>query len=71
MIRPSTTIDRCCCPRTPPNPTQVASRMVDCFSSWRQFDKERQAMMKAQLDAILGTKGISENVHELVSKALA
>lgn len=44
--------------------------MVSVFSTWRHFDKERQAMIKAQLERIMHTEGLSDNVYELAYKAL-
>lgn len=50
--------------------SQVASRLVSCFTSWRQLDSERQAMMKNALQRIVETNGLSDNVFEIASKAL-
>ncbi len=44
--------------------------MVSAFTTWKQYDAERQAMMKAQLERIVATKGLSENVFEIASKSL-
>lgn len=49
---------------------QVASRMVSAFTTYKQFDGERQAMMKQQLERIVATEGLSENVFEIASKSL-
>lgn len=49
---------------------QVASRIVSAFTTFKKYDKERQAMMRAQLQRIADTEGISENVFEIVSKSL-
>lgn len=47
--------------------------MATAFSTHRQYDSERQAMMKAELQRIVDTKadGLSENVYEIASKSLA
>ncbi|RZC81190.1 hypothetical protein C5167_043769 [Papaver somniferum] len=50
---------------------QVASRMVSAFSRWRRYDETRQAFAKAQLEMIMSTNGLSENVFEIASKSLA
>ena len=50
--------------------SQVASRLVSCFTSWRQVDKERQSMMQNALRSIVETNGLSDNVFEIASKAL-
>ncbi|RZC52839.1 hypothetical protein C5167_021270 [Papaver somniferum] len=49
----------------------VASRMVTSFSRWRRYDETRQALAKAQLEMILSTNGISENLFEVASKCVA
>jgi len=49
---------------------QVAARMVSVFTTWKRFDDERQKMMKAQLQRIVDTPGLSENVFEIASKSL-
>ncbi|KAI3991951.1 hypothetical protein MKX01_012896 [Papaver californicum] len=50
---------------------QGASRMVSSFSRWRRYDETRQTLAKAQLEMILSTNGLSENVFEIASKSLA
>ncbi len=49
----------------------LAARLVGAFNSWRRFDAERQASMEAQLRRLLDRPGLSENLFEMVSKALA
>ncbi|EIE24754.1 aminopeptidase N, partial [Coccomyxa subellipsoidea C-169] len=51
---------------------QVASRMVSssAFTAWKDYDVERQHMMKEQLAKINAENGLSENVFEIVSKSL-
>ncbi|KAG1656781.1 hypothetical protein FOA52_007829 [Chlamydomonas sp. UWO 241] len=51
---------------------QVAARMASAFTTYRQYDTERQAMMKAQLQRIVDhqKEGLSENVYEIASKTL-
>ena len=48
----------------------VAARMAGGFTRWRKYDDARQALMKAQLERIVNTEGLSENVYEIVSKSL-
>ncbi|CAK9141908.1 unnamed protein product [Ilex paraguariensis] len=50
---------------------QVASRMVSAFSRWKRYDETRQGLAKAQLQMIMSTNGLSENVFEIASKSLA
>jgi aminopeptidase N len=54
----------------PRNP-QIAARLVSAFTLWKRYDRERQRMMKVQLDRILSTPALSRDVHEIVSKSLA
>jgi aminopeptidase N len=49
---------------------QVASRMIIALTSWRRFDAQRQALMKAQLQRIIQTPDISPDVYEIASKSL-
>jgi aminopeptidase N len=50
---------------------QLAARAVQPLGQWRRFDPARQALMKAQLQRIHDTKGLSTNTFEMVSKSLA
>lgn len=45
--------------------------MVGAFTTWKQYDSKRQAMIKAQLERIVAVNGLSENVFEIASKSLA
>ncbi len=49
---------------------QVASRMVSALTQWRRFDKQRQDLMKQQLERIINTENISKDVFEIASKSL-
>lgn len=49
---------------------QVASRLVSVFTTWKQFDAARGQKMRAQLERIVATPGLSENVFEIASKSL-
>lgn len=48
----------------------VAARMAGAFTQWRQLDKKRQSLIRAQLQRIVDEKDISENVYEVASKSL-
>ncbi|KAA8492797.1 Puromycin-sensitive aminopeptidase [Porphyridium purpureum] len=50
---------------------QVASRIVSCFTRWRKFTEPYQSLMKAQLEFIRSSPGISNDVYEIVEKSLA
>ncbi len=49
---------------------QTAARLVPPFGRWKRFDEGRQTMMKAALERILATPGLSKDVHEQASKSL-
>jgi aminopeptidase N len=51
------------------NPT-TAARLVQALGQLRRFDPARQGLMRAQLDRILATSGLSANTYEMVSKSL-
>ncbi|HEY5347969.1 MAG TPA: aminopeptidase N C-terminal domain-containing protein, partial [Rhizomicrobium sp.] len=49
---------------------QVAARMAGSFETWRRYDANRQALMRAQLEAILALPGLSTNLFEVATKLL-
>lgn len=50
---------------------QIASRQLAPLTRWRKYDAARQALMKAELERIRGSGGLSSDVFEVVSKSLA
>ncbi|MEE2023528.1 aminopeptidase N [Alkalimonas mucilaginosa] len=54
----------------PINP-QVAARLVTPLLSWHRYDSERQILIKQALRQLLEKDGISNDLYEKVSKALA
>ena len=54
----------------PLNP-QIAARIARAFDRWRKFDAGRQAHARAALERTRDTAGLSKDVAEVVSKALA
>ncbi len=48
---------------------QVAARMVKPLTTWNRYDKERQALMRMQLELLL-KKRLSSDLYELVTKSL-
>ncbi|MGD9615664.1 MAG: aminopeptidase N [Alphaproteobacteria bacterium] len=52
------------------NPT-TAARLVQPLGQWRRHDAARQGLMRAALDRILATPGLSPNTYEMVAKSLA
>jgi len=49
----------------------VAARLIEPLGSWRRYDAKLGALMRAQLQRIVDTQGLSKNVFELASRALA
>ncbi|MCP4010462.1 MAG: aminopeptidase N [Proteobacteria bacterium] len=49
---------------------QVAARLVGCFNQWKRYDVSRQSLMKAQMQAIARHPELSDNVSEIINKAL-
>ena len=50
---------------------QNAAKMVPPLGRWRRFGEGRARMMRAALEHILATPGLSKDVFEQVSKSLA
>ena len=50
---------------------QNAAKMVPPLGRWRRFGADRARMMRAVLEHILATPGLSKDVFEQVSKSLA
>jgi aminopeptidase N len=50
---------------------QTAARLVPALGRWKRFGPERQALMKAELERIVATPGLSKDVFEQASKSLA
>ena len=49
----------------------VAARLVDSLGQWRRYRSDLGGLMKAQLQRIADAPGLSKNVFELASRALA
>jgi aminopeptidase N len=49
---------------------QVAARMASAFNAWTRYDEGRQALMRADLERIGATAGLSPDVAEIVHNAL-
>ncbi|MDB5736858.1 MAG: pepN [Sphingomonas bacterium] len=50
---------------------QSAARLVPPLGRWRRFEPGRAALMRAALERIVATPGLSKDVFEQVSKSLA
>ncbi|MFV0244779.1 MAG: aminopeptidase N [Qingshengfaniella sp.] len=53
----------------PVNP-QTTARMTTVFDSWRRYDADRQALMRAALMRIAATPGLSRDSAEMVTRIL-
>lgn len=49
---------------------QVASRLATSFNRWRRYDRRRQGLMQTELQRMLNEPDLSNDVTEIVSKAL-
>jgi aminopeptidase N len=47
----------------------IAARLIEPLGGWRRYRPELGALMRAELQRIAGTKGLSNNVYELAEKA--
>lgn len=50
---------------------QLSARLVSCLTRWRRYETQRQQKMRAELERIHQTGGLSSNLYEVVSKSLA
>ncbi len=50
---------------------QVAARLASAFNHWKRYDDKRKEMMQKELEAIVGVTSLSNDVYEIVSRALA
>jgi aminopeptidase N len=49
----------------------VAARLARTLERWRRYTPDRQQLMRAALEELAGTDGLSRDVREIVDKALA
>ncbi|KOO08134.1 aminopeptidase N [Vibrio hepatarius] len=49
---------------------QVASRLIDPLLKFRKYDEERQALIKAELEALKSMDNLAKDLFEKVTKAL-
>ena len=49
---------------------QIASRLLAPLSKWRRYPKERQQLMRAQLERIVKAPDLSKDVYEIARKSL-
>ncbi|OED48820.1 aminopeptidase N [Rhodobacteraceae bacterium (ex Bugula neritina AB1)] len=49
---------------------QTTARMCAAFQTWKRYDSDRQALIRAQLTRIAGTDGLSRDTNEMVTRIL-
>ena len=49
----------------------TAARLIEPLCAWRRFKPQLGSLMRAELVRIAGSEGLSKNVFELSSRALA
>ena len=49
---------------------QIGARLVSTYNHWRRFTPELKALQKQQLETILATKNLSNDIFEIVQAAL-
>ena len=47
-----------------------AARLTAFFSTFRRYDESRQILMKAQLQRLLDTPGLSKDTYEIASRSM-
>ncbi len=47
---------------------QTAARMSTAFETWKRYDADRQEMIRAELDRIAATDGLSRDLSEMVGR---
>ena len=50
---------------------QSAARLLSAASRWRRLDADRGALLRGELERILGARGLSKDCHEVAKKFLA
>ena len=48
----------------------MAASLAGAFNMWKKLDAGRQALMRAQLERIKATEGLSKDTFEIASRAL-
>lgn len=50
---------------------QTAARFIAPFGRWRRMEEARAKLMRAELERIVGARGVSRDTYEMASKSLA
>ena len=45
--------------------------MTQAFSTWKRYDEGRKALIRAELERIFETQGLSRDTSEMVGRMLA
>ena len=53
----------------PLNP-QTTARLSTAFETWARYDADRQGLIRAELERIMGTEGLSRDTTEMVGRIL-
>ena len=49
---------------------QTAAKLIPPLGRWRRFDPARAGLMRAELERIVSTQGLSKDMFEQASKSL-
>ena len=49
---------------------QNAARLTSAFSTFRRYDADRQALIRAQLQRLLDAPGLSKDTFEIASRSV-
>ena len=49
---------------------QVAARLCGSFGTWKKYDAKRGGLMKACLEEIVKTEGLSKDTFEIATRSL-
>jgi aminopeptidase N len=47
---------------------QTAARLSSAFETWSRYDADRQDLIRAELDRIAATDGLSRDLSEMVNR---
>ncbi len=56
--------------RLDPRNPQTTARLAGCFETWRLYDEGRQALIRAQLERVAATPGLSKDTADIVGRIL-
>ena len=68
-VRPTTSTPRGVLTLDARNP-QTAARLSTAFETWRRYGPDRQAAIRARLDRLSATPGLSRDLGEMIGRML-